>query len=136
MYDELKALLEDKDLLAVNHRYELMHPVFDSWMEWEIKVEHPTGEQTPEVSGFSPRSAIERGHPYPKVLTRLGCSIWKLRRDVNGDVPGWLEGSQTQECKDALDAIPTSFDWASHRSVRTVSVIGIFQQLRRQRYFR
>jgi hypothetical protein len=96
-YEALKTILEDQQLLQVKHRYELMHPVFDSWTEWNITIKRRTGDQAFEVSGFSPTSA------YPKVLTKLGCSIWKLRREVYGDVPAWLDDGHIQECKDALE---------------------------------
>lgn len=101
-YDALKAILEDRDLPAVKHRYERRYPVIDSWMEWKIKVKHPTGEQTFEVSGFSPRSASASGQPYPTVLTKLGCSIWKIRREVYGDNAGRADDSE--DCRNAIEA--------------------------------
>jgi hypothetical protein len=86
-FNQLKALLEHPDLLSVKHRYERMYSVMDSWMEWTIKIEHPSGEQSFEVSGFSPSSAKASRQPYPEVLTKLGCSIQKIRSEVFGYEP-------------------------------------------------
>ena len=86
-FNQLKALLEQPDLLNVKHRYERMYAVMDSWMEWTIKIDHPSGEQSFEVSGFSPSSAKTSRQPYPEALTKLGCSIRKIRTEVYGYEP-------------------------------------------------
>jgi len=86
-FNQLKALLEQPDLLNVKHRYERMYTVMDSWMEWTIKIDHPSGEQSFEVSGFSPSSAKASNQPYPEALTKLGCSIQKIRSEVFGYEP-------------------------------------------------
>jgi len=44
---------------------------------------------------------MANGQQYPKLLTKLGCSIWRSRREVYGDVSGWLDGGHIQECEDA-----------------------------------
>jgi hypothetical protein len=100
-YDALKTILENSDLLAVKHRYELMYWVVDSWIEWEIKVKHATSEQTFYVAGFSPSSASASGRPYPAVLTQLGCSIWQIRREVYEDKAG--RPNDSEDCKNAIE---------------------------------
>ena len=86
-FDQLKAFLEQPDLLNVKHRYERMYAVMDSWMEWTIKIKHSSGEQSFEVSGFSPSSAKASRQPYPEALTKSGCSIQKIRSEVFGYEP-------------------------------------------------
>ena len=81
----LKAVLKQPELSSVKPRYELMAPVIDSWMEWTIKVPHGQNIQTIEVANFNPTAAKERKEPYPDVLVKLGCSIWKIRSDVYAD---------------------------------------------------
>jgi hypothetical protein len=62
-----------------------MHFVVDSWMEWDIKLQHPGSVQRIRVASFSPDSARERNQLYPDALIKLGCSILKIRNDVYGD---------------------------------------------------
>jgi hypothetical protein len=82
---QLKALVEQPELLTVKPRYKLMAPVIDSWMEWTIKVPHGRRVQQIEVANFDPAAAKERNERYPEVLVKLGCSIWKMRSDVYAD---------------------------------------------------
>ena len=56
-FERLKELLEQPALLTVQHRYERMYPVVDSWMEWTIKVRHSHNAQTIQIAGFSPSAA-------------------------------------------------------------------------------
>jgi hypothetical protein len=84
-FEQLKALVGEPELLSVRPRYELMDQVIDSWMEWTIKVPHSRNVQKIEVANFAPAAAKEHKEPYPDVLVKLGCSIWKARRDVYGD---------------------------------------------------
>lgn len=82
---KLSAVLENQELLNVKKRYELVNPVIDSWMEWNIAVPHNSGTQKIQVLNFSPGSAGEKNAPYPDALVGLGCSIWKLRNEIYGD---------------------------------------------------
>jgi len=82
---KLKAVISEPKLLDVKKRYELMHFVIDSWMEWDIKLQHPGSVQRIQVVSFSPDSARERNQPYPDALVNLGCSILRIRNDVYGD---------------------------------------------------
>jgi hypothetical protein len=97
--ERLKALIGTPRLLNVKKRYELMHAVVDSWMEWNIKVPHKGGAQKIQVLNFSLGSAREKNQPYPDALVKLGCSIWKLRHEVYGDEPDYLN----DDCKEALE---------------------------------
>ncbi len=85
-FEQLKEVISDPEMLDVEKRYERMHFVVDSWMEWDIKVQHQGGVQRIQVASFSPTSARERNQPYPNALVRLGCSILKIRNGVYGDV--------------------------------------------------
>jgi len=82
---KLEAVLDNQDLLNVNKRYELVDPVIDSWMEWNIAVPHKTATQKIQVLNFSPGSEGEKNKPYPDALVKLGCHIWKLRFEIYGD---------------------------------------------------
>jgi hypothetical protein len=84
-FEAMKALVDQPELLKVKRRYELTHPVFDSWMEWDIKVRHSDGVQEITVADFSPESARGPSHPYPDALVMLGCSISTLRDELCGD---------------------------------------------------
>lgn len=84
-FEQLKALLGQPELLSVKPRYELVAPVIDSWMEWTIKVPHGRSVQQIKVANLDPAAAKERKEPYPEVLVKLGCSIWKIRSDVYAD---------------------------------------------------
>ena len=84
-FEQLKALLGQPELLSVNPRDELVAPVIDSWMEWTIKVPHGGTVQQIEVANLDPVAAKERKEPYPEVLVKLGCSIWRIRSDVYAD---------------------------------------------------
>jgi hypothetical protein len=86
-FKRIKALIDRPDLLKVKKRYELTHPVFDSWMEWDIKIQHPDGVQEISVSNFSPESTRGPSQPYPDALVMLGCSISKLRDELCGNEP-------------------------------------------------
>ncbi len=96
-FEKLKRLLEEPALSTVQHRYERPYQVVDSWMEWNIKVQHDGHTQTIQVAGFSPSAARERNQPYPDILLKLGCSVQGLRADVYGDAP-----PETEDCKAAL----------------------------------
>jgi hypothetical protein len=96
---QLGALLETPELLNVKKRYELMYPVLDSWMEWNIRVPHKGGAQKIQVLNFSPGAAREKNLPYPDSLVKLGCSILKARHEVYGDEPDYLGDG----CKKALE---------------------------------
>jgi len=100
-FEEVKALADRPELGKVGRRYELTHFVFDSWTEWDIKVQHPNVEQEIIVANFEPiepRYTEEFAQPYPDVLVRLGCSISKLRDEVCGDELAW----RRTECETAL----------------------------------
>jgi hypothetical protein len=94
--EKLRATINERSLLEVKQRYELMHFVIDSWMEWDIKLQHPRKVQRIQVVSFSPDSARERNQPYPDALVKLGCSILKIRNDVYGDARTY----STADCPD------------------------------------
>jgi len=100
-FEALRTLLAQPELLSVKHRYERMYPVIDSWMEWNIKILHAGDVQTIEVAGFSPAAAKGSDQPYPDVLVKLGCSIWKLRNDVYGDEQA-ARPVHSEDCNAAL----------------------------------
>jgi hypothetical protein len=100
---KLRAVLESQELLNVKKRYELVNPVFDSWMEWNIAVPRDSGTERIQVLNFSPDSAGEKNSPYPDALVRLGCSIWKLRYETYGDeIYGNKPRYFADGCKNAL----------------------------------
>lgn len=88
-FEGVKALVDQPELPKVKNRYELTHPVFDSWMEWDIKIQHPDGVQNITVANFSPESTRGPSQPYPDALVMLGCSISKMRGEVCADEPGY-----------------------------------------------
>jgi hypothetical protein len=100
-FERLEALLEQPELLDAKRRYGLMAPVVDSWMEWTIKIPHGRHIQTIEVANFNPAAAKERKQPYPNVLVKLGCSIWKIRSDVDADEVAAAKASRA-DCNVAL----------------------------------
>ncbi len=99
-FEAVKGVVDRPELRKVEKRYELTHPVFDSWMEWEIKIQHPAGTQDITIANFSPESAREPNQPYPDALVMLGCSISKLRGEVCGDEPEWRRSSCEKVLKD------------------------------------
>ena len=100
---KLKAVLENQELLHVQKRYELVYPVIDSWMEWNIEVPHNSGTRRIQVLNFSPGSAGEKNKPYPDALVALGCSIWKLRYETYGDeIYGNMPRYLADGCKNAF----------------------------------
>ena len=90
-FERLKAAMNEPDLLNVKEKYGLMHFVVDSWMEWDIAVQHASGVQRIKVASFSPASAREKLQPYPDALVKLGCSILEIRDDVYGDARPYLQ---------------------------------------------
>jgi hypothetical protein len=84
-FEILNALINEPEMLNVKKRYELMHSVVDSWMEWDIKLQHASSVQKIQIASFSPSSARERNEPYPEALTALGCSILEIRNEVYGN---------------------------------------------------
>jgi hypothetical protein len=74
------AIINDPALLEANGRYELHRWVFDSWMEWDVRIENPKYSHDVTVS-FA--GAGERA--YPASLAKLGCVILKARQEVFGD---------------------------------------------------
>ena len=100
---KLKAVLENQELLNAQKRYELVKPVIDSWMEWNIAVPHNGGAQRIQVLNFSPGSAEKNNKPYPDALVELGCSIWKLRYETYGDeIYGNTPRYLSDGCKNAF----------------------------------
>ena len=103
---KLKAILENQELLSAKKRYELVNPVIDSWMEWNITIPHKSAPQRIQVLNFSPGSVGEKNKPYPNVLVRLGCHIWKLRFEVYGDeIYGNTPNYLTDGCKNAFESL-------------------------------
>jgi hypothetical protein len=81
-FENLRAVINEPEMLGVKKRYELMHSVVDSWMEWDIRLQHTSSVQRIQIASFSPSSARERNEPYPDTLTALGCSILRIRNEV------------------------------------------------------
>jgi hypothetical protein len=98
-FERVRALVDQPELLNVRKRYGLMRTVVDSWMEWDIKLQHAGRVQNITVAAFSPRSARGRNRPYPDALVKLGCSISTLRDEVCSYEPGY---QLRDECEEAL----------------------------------
>jgi hypothetical protein len=81
-FEKLKAVINEPNFRDIKKRYELNHPVVDSWMEWTITVQHPNGVQRIQVLNFSPVSEVYKNQAYPDALVKLGCSILKIREEV------------------------------------------------------
>jgi len=86
-FERLKALLDQPELLKVRKRYELTHTVTDSWMEWDLKIQHSGAIQQITVADFEPVSEQGFTQPYPDALVTLGCSVSKLRDELCGNEP-------------------------------------------------
>jgi hypothetical protein len=72
-FAQIKVVLDQAALLNAKRRYELTHPVFDSWMEWDITIRHPGGTQEISVASFVAPTALGREGSYPDAVVRLGC---------------------------------------------------------------
>jgi hypothetical protein len=92
-FHEVKEVIDQSKLLHAERRYELTHPVIDSWMEWHIRIPRAEGEQDIAIAAFA--STPLRDDPYPIAVVRLGCTISKLRDEVYGDEPQY----RRSECK-------------------------------------
>lgn len=95
---ELKAELNNPELSQIKTTYGLVYPVVDSWMEWNIKIPRGWGYKEITVRNFSPVGARKGNQPYPDALVKLGCDIWKLRKQVYGDESYF----GNDECKEVL----------------------------------
>ena len=96
-FERLTELLNDPGLSSVKSRYESPGIIVDSWMQWDIKIQHADNAQKIEVVNFSP-AWIGLAQPYPDSLLQLGCAIWTIRDDVFGDEPGHRDA----KCEKAL----------------------------------
>jgi hypothetical protein len=96
-FEALRTVLQERELSTLKHRYERMYPVVDSWMEWNIKISDHGPNRKIEVAGFSPSAAKKQNQPYPDVLVRLGCSIWKLRDEIYGEEQATM-ADHAEEC--------------------------------------
>jgi hypothetical protein len=92
-FQEVKEVISQSALPDAKGRYELTHPVMDSWTEWDIRM--PRAEGTQEISIASFASTPLRNGPYPIAVVRLGCTISNLRQQVYGDEPDY----RRSECK-------------------------------------
>jgi hypothetical protein len=92
--EDVKAAIEDDDLLRVKKKYELISNVADSWMEWHIRIPRKIGAEEIVVANFMPMSPGS----YPRAVLRLGCQISRLRDEVYGD------DLLYQKCRKILDA--------------------------------
>jgi hypothetical protein len=47
-----------------------------------------------ELVNFQPFLARKEGKPYPKQLEKLGCTVWRIRSEVSGELleKDWLKG--------------------------------------------
>jgi hypothetical protein len=98
-FKEFLAVVDQSELLGAKKRYELTHNVFDSWMEWDVRIPRPAGVQDIAIAAFTPGSGAVEGF-YPNAVVKLGCSISKLRDEVYGDEPGF----RRRECKEISTA--------------------------------
>jgi hypothetical protein len=92
-FQKVKKVIDQSKLLDAKEKYELTHPVIDSWMEWHIKIPRTDGEQDIAIAAFA--SSPLREGSYPIAVVRLGCTISKLREEAYGDEPDYRRG----ECK-------------------------------------
>jgi hypothetical protein len=95
---EFKVILDQAELLGARQRYGLTRGVFDSWMEWNIRIPRAVTVQNISIAGFA-RTPLKEGS-YPNAVLKLGCSISRLRDEVYGDEPDW----RRSECKNILSA--------------------------------
>ena len=86
-FNRLTELLNDPGLLIVKSKYESTGFYVDSWMEWDINIQHADKVQKIEVVNFF-RSGLGFAQPYSDSLLQLGCAVWKIRDNVFGDEPG------------------------------------------------
>ena len=93
-FDDLRAAIEDDDLLHVKKKYQLISNVADSWMEWHIRIPRKIGAEEIVVANFIPMSPGS----YPRAVLRLGCLISRLRDEVYDDE------LLHQKCRKILDA--------------------------------
>jgi hypothetical protein len=98
-YESLKHILDDPELLKVNEKYGLVGWVIDSWETWGISIPHPNSVQHIAVDNFASGAVLTPDKPYPSSLTRLGCTIWKLRREVYGAYPASDTSEAERACK-------------------------------------
>jgi hypothetical protein len=87
-FEQIKKILDQTALLNSKRRYELVHPVFDSWMEWDITIQHSRSAQEISVASFVAPTALGHEVFYPDAVARLGCLISRLRDEVYGDEHG------------------------------------------------
>ncbi len=97
-FEAVKAVVDQPELPKVKRRYELTHMVVDSWMEWDIKIQHPGRVQDVTIANFLPDPELGTSQPYPDVLVALGCSISRLRSEVCGDESDY----RRRNCEKAL----------------------------------
>lgn len=95
---QLKTELNNPELPQIKKTYGLVYPVIDSWMEWDIRIPRDSGNEEITVRNFSPVGAREKNQPYPDALVKLGCTIWKIRKEVYGDESYF----GNDECKEVL----------------------------------
>jgi hypothetical protein len=98
-YESLQRILNAPELLGVNEKYGLVGWVIDSWMTWGISILHPESVQHISVDNFARGAVLTPDKPYPTPLTRLGCTIWKLRREVYGADSGFDTSEEERSCK-------------------------------------
>jgi len=85
--DEVKADLNQSQVMDAGERYEFSRMVIDSWMEWTVTIPRAGREQHVAIS-FT-RTSDAKARPYPDALAKLGCLILKLRGEVYGDDTGY-----------------------------------------------
>ena len=92
-FREVKEVIDQSKLPDAKKRYELTHPVIDSWMEWGIRIPRTTGAQDIAIAAFA--STPLGDGSYPIEVVKLGCLISKLRDEVYGNEPDY----RRRECK-------------------------------------
>jgi hypothetical protein len=96
-FKALQSLIDQPQILKIQPKYRAYVSV-DTSSEWGIKLQHHGETQRIVVGMFSPGLAREFKQPYPKALTKLGCTVQKLRHEVVGDPAEHIDS----DCKKVL----------------------------------
>lgn len=94
--DELAALgslLSDPAIAQLQPEYSRSWGNKDFGYNYVVAISGPLHKQL-ELVNFQPFLARKEGKPYPKQLEKLGCSVWKIRAEVSGELleKDWLKG--------------------------------------------
>jgi hypothetical protein len=98
-FDEVKAAVNQSQVVEAEGRYEFARIVIDSWMEWTVAIPRAGSEQ--HIAIAFARTSDAKDRPHPDALAKLGCLILKLRGEVYGD--------DTEYYRPAFDKAQVSF---------------------------